>query len=244
MTSTDHDMTDHDMTDREVVRAQYAREDHLETRRSVWQPAADGRDPTEIALAVVRASAPRNLLEIGCGTGVFAQRLADQHPGAALLAIDQSARFVELTAARGVEARVADATDLPFDDDSFDLVAAMWMLYHVPDLDRALAEARRVLRPGGRFLAVTNGDQHVAELRRDGGGGPVITQFSTQNGEESLRRHFETVSRRDLATRAVFPDHATAVAYLESSEEHIAWDLPAFEGPREYAGEVTVFVAR
>jgi SAM-dependent methyltransferase len=235
--------TSNDMTDRGAVRDQYAREDNLETRRSVWQPAADGRDPVEIALAVARASGPRTILEIGCGTGAFAERLAAQHPDAALLATDQSPRFVELTAARGVEARVADATHLPFEDDAFDLVAAMWMLYHVPDLDLALAEVRRVLRPGGRFLAVTNGDEHVAALRRDGGGGPVVTQFSTQNGEAALRRHFEHVSREDLVTRAVFPDHATALAYLHSSQEDIAWDLAAFEGSREYTGEVSVFVA-
>jgi len=232
-----------DLTDRTVVREQYAREDNLETRRSVWQPAADGRDPQEIAMAVVRASAPRQVLEIGCGTGAFAERLAAQSPGVAVVATDQSARFVELAADRGLEARVADATDLPFDDDSFDLVAAMWMLYHVPDLDRALAEVRRVLRPGGRFLAVTNGDGHVADLRREAGGEPVVTQFSTQNGEASLLRHFDRVSREDLATRAVFPDRATALAYLASSQEDLAWDLPEFDGPREYAGEVTVFVA-
>lgn len=231
------------MNDADFVRAQYAREDNLETRRSVWQPAADGRDPMEIALAVVRASAPRRILEIGCGTGGFAATLAEQHPDAVLLATDQSTRFVELTTARGVEARVADATDLPFEDDSFDLVAAMWMLYHVPDLDRALAEVRRVLRRRGRFLAVTNGDEHVADLRRDGGGEPVVTEFSTQNGEASLTRHFEHVSREDLATRAVFPDRDSALAYLASSGEDVAWELPDFDGPREYSGEVTVFVA-
>jgi SAM-dependent methyltransferase len=234
--------TSNDMTERSAVREQYAREDHLETRRSVWQPALDGRDPTQIALAVARASGPRDILEIGCGTGVFAERLAAQHPDAALLATDQSARFVELTAARGVEARVADATELPFEDDTFDLVAAMWMLYHVPDLDRGLAEVRRVLRPGGRFLAVTNGDEHVADLRREAGGSAVVTAFSSENGEDALRRHFDVVRREDLHTRAVFPDHATAVAYLASSNEGLGPGLPAFDGPREYAGHVTVFV--
>jgi SAM-dependent methyltransferase len=231
------------LNDTGFVRAQYAREDNLDTRRSVWQPAADGRDPHEIALAVVRASSPRRILEIGCGTGDFAARVARQNPDAALVATDQSARFVELTAARGVEARVADATDLPFEDDSFDLVAALWMLYHVSDLDRALAQVRRVLRPGGRFLAVTNGDEHVADLRREGGGEPAVTQFSTQNGEPSLRRHFDVVRREDLRTRAVFPDRDTALAYLASTQEDVAWELPEFDAPREYAGQVTIFVA-
>lgn len=231
------------MTDRDEVRAQYTHEGHLLTRHSVWQPADDGRDPGEIALSVVRATAPGSILEIGCGTGEFAERMSRARPEAALLATDQSPRMVELTAALGVEARVADATDLPFEDDSFDLVAAMWMLYHVPDLERTLAEVRRVLRPGGRFVAVTNGDEHVADLRRVAGGGPVVTQFSSQNGEQALRRHFDVVRREDLRPRAVFPDHAAAMAYLESSQEEIAWNLPAFDGPREYPGEGTVFLA-
>jgi len=231
------------MRDPDVVRRQYATETNLETRRSVWQPTADGRDPVEVAAAVVRASGSRAILEVGCGTGAFAERMTTDNPGSTVIATDQSERFVELTAARGVDARSADVQDLPFADDSFDLVSALWMLYHVPDLDRGLAEIRRVLRPGGRFLAVTNGDEHVADLRREAGGSAAVTAFSSENGEDTLRRHFDDVRREDLHTRAVFPDHAAAVAYLASSNEGLGPDLPTFDGPREYAGHVTVFVA-
>ncbi len=71
--------------------------------------------------------------------------------------------MVEATAQRGVRAEVADANHLPYADGTFDAVVAMWMLYHVPNLDRTLAEARRVLRPGGVLIAVTNGRQHTAD---------------------------------------------------------------------------------
>ena len=243
-------MTTNDtMNSRSAVRTQYASEDNLETRRSVWRPTADGRDPVQVALREVAdaarnaSSAPVAVLEVGCGTGGFAERLVTELPDAGIVATDQSERFVELTAARGVEARVADVQDLPFEDASFDVVAAMWMLYHLPDLDRGLAELRRVLRPGGRLVAVTNGDGHTAALRRDAGGGPCVTVFSSENGEESLRRHFDDVRREELATRAVFADHAAAVAYLSTLPDDQEWRLPAFDGPREYAGHVTVFTA-
>jgi ubiquinone/menaquinone biosynthesis C-methylase UbiE len=164
-------------------------------------------------------------------------------PDADVTAIDQSERFVEMTASRGVNVRQADVQELPFADDSFDVVAAMWMLYHVPDVQRGLAEIARVLRPGGILVAVTNGDEHVAQLRRDAGGTPAITSFSSENGETVLRQHFAGVRREDFATRAVFSDHASAVAYLSSSSEAVDWELPHFDGSREYAGHVTMFVA-
>lgn len=232
------------MTDRDHVVRQYATEEHLETRMSVWHPTLDGREPSCEALSAVTADSPGSVLEVGCGTGAFAARIAAALPDAALVAVDQSERLVELTAQRGVDARVADVQDLPFDDESFDVVAALWMLYHVTDLHRGLAEIRRVLRPGGRFVAVTNGDEHLADLRRDGGGGPVLTQFSSENGEEALLRHFEHVTRDELRTRAYFPDREAALAYLRSSQEDVDWQLPHGDGPREYAGHVTVFVAR
>ncbi len=59
---------------------------------------------------------------------------------------------------------VADAEKLPFDDGDFDAVIANHMLYHVPDLSRALSEVRRVLKPGGRLFAATNGEAHMREL--------------------------------------------------------------------------------
>ena len=231
------------INDAETVRAQYATETNLDLRRSVWMPTLDGRHPGCEALAAIVETQPSHVLEVGCGTGEFAARVATALPDAAIVAIDQSERLVEMTASRGVSARRADVQDLPFADDSFDVVAALWMLYHVPDLHRGLAQIARVLRPGGTFVAVTNGDEHVGRLRRDAGGPPAVTSFSSENGEAALRRHFADVRREELAPRAIFPDHASAVAYLHSSPDKFDWALRAFDGAREYAGHVTLFVA-
>src|SRR3954471_7351394 len=93
------------------VRRQYLTEDNLEIRRSVWHPTTDGRDPTTEALDLVVAEQPLRVLEVGPGTGCFAARVAAALPGVRLTAVDQSARFVELTRARGVDAREGDVRD-------------------------------------------------------------------------------------------------------------------------------------
>ena len=236
------------MDDPAYVQGQYADESRLAIRESVWRPTVDGRDPTQVALEAVVGALPAgrampDVLEVGCGTGALAERLHAAVPQSALIATDTSQRFVELTIQRGVQARLADVQQLPFDDTSYDVVVAAWMLYHVPDLPLGLSEIARVLRPGGTVVAITNGDEHVAELRRAAGGEAMRTAFSSENGEAALREHFGDVRRDDLRTRAVFGDHAAAVAYLESSQEDVDWRLPPFEGEREYAGHVTVFVA-
>jgi SAM-dependent methyltransferase len=237
-----------DMTDADHVRTQYADEGNLETRRSVWRPGPSGVDPISMVLDKVRAVLPNgggmpDVLEVGCGPGVFAARLVEELPGIALLATDQSPRFVELTRQRGVPAQVQDVQHLLAPDASYDVAIAMSMLYHVPDLDRGLAELRRVLRPGGSLIAVTTSEDHLADLRRDAGGPPIVWTFSRENGEEALLRYFDTVQRTDLETRAHFPDRDAALAYLESSDEGIPWSLPEEGWPRDYAGYPTLFIA-
>src|SRR5215204_6244295 len=97
----------------------------------------------------------RRALEIGAGTGYFTLNLmragviedavaTDISPGM-LLSLDRSARELGLT----VETAACEASELPFEDDSFDLVFGHAVLHHLPDLDAAFREFRRVLKPGG-----------------------------------------------------------------------------------------------
>ena len=150
-------------------------------------------DPTRAAFkAIDRAmTGDSRVLEVGCGSGEMAERI-NALPGVTLVATDDADDSVELTAARGVDARHADICYLPFDGESFDVVYAGWMLDHVRDIGRALAEVRRVLRPGGTFVVVTDGDDDTTERRRH--------RFSSETGERMLSRRFSDVRRQDLET--------------------------------------------
>ena len=102
------------------------------------------------------------MLEVGCGTGVLTRRLATWPDVGEVVGVDVAASL--LARARelaedlaGVSFQEADARDLPFDDETFDAVVFDSTLSHVPGPEKALAEAGRVLRPGG-LLAAFDGD--------------------------------------------------------------------------------------
>jgi len=94
-------------------------------------------------------------LEIGSGTGYFSLNLLQLGAIESLTATDISAGMLKrlATTAEGlgleVEAAQTEAEELPFEDESFDLVFGHAVLHHIPDLEKAFAEFRRVLRPGG-----------------------------------------------------------------------------------------------
>ena len=167
-------------------------------------------------LEAVLNDAPNRVLEVGCGEGELAERLTATV--AEVVAVDQSPRMVELTRARGVDAHVADVQQLPFPDASFDAVLAAWMLYHVPDLDRGLSEVARVLRPGARLVATTNGADHLAELLALGGIERWELPFEAENGAEILGRHFSSVQRQDAHGTVTFRDIELVRSYFASSE--------------------------
>ena len=108
---------------------------------------------------LARAVAPRageRALDLACGTGDIAYRLAV--PGARVCGLDITPRMLQL--ARGKTSAVTctwttgDMTALPFADATFDIVTTGYGLRNVPDLDAAVAEIARVLRPGGRFASL------------------------------------------------------------------------------------------
>lgn len=105
---------------------------------------------------VIESSGPNfSLLDAGCGSGGMLAALRQRFPQAELSGIDAFERGVELTAERGLGARLMTASvhELPFPADSFDFVLALDVWSHA-DVDDALAahETHRVLRPGGRLI--------------------------------------------------------------------------------------------
>jgi ubiquinone/menaquinone biosynthesis C-methylase UbiE len=230
------------LNDPEAVRSEYADETRY-AARVAKQETATGPDPYDVVFDAVAERKPRDVLEVGCGRGELAERIW-QELSAHVVALDQSARMVELTAARGVEAVVGDVVDLPFGERSFDCTVAAWMLYHASDLARALAELRRVLRPDGRLVAATSSERNLAELwELVGELGAPAGGFTVESAAAALRRHFNHVEQRDVFGTVTFRDREEAFEYLAATRSaELADLLPDFDRPLVASRRLAIFV--
>jgi ubiquinone/menaquinone biosynthesis C-methylase UbiE len=126
------------------LEANYRKRDFQRRRRLVEEALGLGKGET--------------VLDVGCGPGFYLEELAPAvEPGGQLAGIDSSEQMVELARRRcagipNVELQMASATSLPFADAKFDAAISVQVLEFVAELDAALTELHRVLRPGGRVV--------------------------------------------------------------------------------------------
>jgi ubiquinone/menaquinone biosynthesis C-methylase UbiE len=172
-----------------------------------------------------------HILELGCGLAklwtenieripaTWEITLSDFSPGM----LDQARKNLA-GAKRPFHFEQIDAQDIPCPASSFDAVIANQMLYHVPDLPQALAEIRRVLKPGGRLYAGTNGANHLRELddlivEFDPGLGfmkQIDIKFTLENGQAQLAPYFGSVEVFRQPNSLVVTEAAPLVAYIFS----------------------------
>jgi SAM-dependent methyltransferase len=133
-----------------------------------WDPAVYAQNAGfvhSLAGGVLEWLAPQageRILDLGCGDGQLTQRLVES--GAIVTGVDADPRMVEAARLRGIEALHAMAENLPFSDASFDAVFSNAALHWVRDQDAMMAGVRRVLKPGGRFVAEMGGHGNVAAI--------------------------------------------------------------------------------
>jgi SAM-dependent methyltransferase len=179
----------------------------------------------------------QQIVEIGCGPGHLWRKNSNRIPeGARIMLGDLSIGMVG--EARDSHQRIdyrfdylcIDAQSISLPDKSVDLVVANHMLYHVPDIRGAIREIRRVLRPGGRLIAATNGEGHMQDLHDlihefDPGRAflrPDVRSFSLESGPGLLKENFETVETRIYEDHLNVTDGEDLAAYVISM-----WDIMA-----------------
>jgi ubiquinone/menaquinone biosynthesis C-methylase UbiE len=175
------------------------------------------------------------LLELGSGPGRLWVHNLNRIPAGWTIALsDFSPGMVaeqrqNLGASGRFTFEVIDAQSIPYPDGTFDAVIANHMLYHVPDRPKALAEIRRVLKPGGRLYAATNGSTHLREIpdlvRRSRLDLPErmgnCSPFTLDNGAEQLAPFFAEVQMERFPNALAVTEAEPLAAYILSTSEKV-----------------------
>jgi SAM-dependent methyltransferase len=220
----------HPAQDPKVLREQaYADDVRLDVRRRTHQLyTLDPVDFGRWTLERLPWRGDERVLDVGSGPGDLLCQMARQHTGwGVLVGFDFSAGMV--TQAAGLaHFFVGDAQAMPFPDGAFDVVMARHMLYHVPDIDRAVSEAARILRPGGHLLTTTNSahtmPEYFALRQRAADRFPGMTEpetitsaFALENGPAFLEPYFAQVEVHTLPGTLRFPTAQPLMDYFASS---------------------------
>lgn len=193
-----------------LTKYQYRDSGNLEARILIHQLFSIGRQNWhEFIFEQLQITNGMQVLTLGCGNATQWRANQQRFPiSTRIILTDLSFGMVEEThsALENVlpfRQVCQNAQYLAFPGETFDLVTANHMLYHVPDLGQALAEIVRVLKPSGRLMAATNGVGHMQELedllhKFDPGyqkEAPMSASFSLENGAQQLREYFGRVEK-------------------------------------------------
>lgn len=158
--------------------------------------------------ALLKFPANAKILELGSGNGLLWKENIDRIPaGWNIVLSDLSPGMLDaawrnlVVTGRAFQFKEIDAQSIPFEAETFDAVIANHMLYHVPDRPKAIAEIKRVLKPGGHFIVTTVGENHMREMMEWYARVHVskvwesfANPFTLENGLEQLKLYFPNVT--------------------------------------------------
>lgn len=192
----------------------YSSAKNLNARINFWQLYGESRDDAFGSFydALTAASNAR-ILDVGCGPAHYWKWGLEHNSVPAdwrMTLTDLSQGMIDeakqnLSAKPEIfEFEIADVCDLQFDDNTFDVVTANYMLYHASSQDIALSEIARVLKPGGRLYAKTNSVDHIVEFldlqkkfivddSQVKNIGLAHAAFTLENGAAMIQKHFSKV---------------------------------------------------
>ena len=212
------------------------------------------------------------ILDLGCGPGWFWAAAANERPSDLKLTLaDISPGMIQDAVERcwplpfaSVQGQQGDATALPNENDSFDAVIAMHMLYHLPDPSPGIAETYRVLQPGGFLAVTTNGAGNMRELYAltTVFGSPPIdpagAAFGYDAADRSMQAEFGNVAMKQypallsvtepedvfLALTSYPPGDRADAAQLSAFRDAISNAFRAGNGVLESVKETGLFISR
>lgn len=209
----------------EQVKEQYKGSSNLDIRIKLHQKYSKNKmGISNWYFSIYEIEEGMNVLELGCGTGSLWVDRDDVIKRCETLVLSDLSDGMLATAKENIGEKSnvyyqqIDIQDIPFEDETFDVVIANYMLYHVPNLEKGISEVKRVLKSGGHFYAATSSEKGIMEtvvemLKLDY---QYSNPFSLENGEEKLAPFFDYVERKIYEDSLEITNVDDLVEYLYS----------------------------
>ena len=215
------------------IKEQYENEENLNSRINLYSYNTNKTDWDTWCFRQIKFPNKAKILELGCGTGSFWDKNRSYIKNDWIITLsDFSKGMLESTKERLKQLshsfiyKQIDAQDIPYDDESFDIVIARHMLYFAQDIEKTLLEIKRVLVNGGLFYATTTARESMAELNElvekfdskmglDNNG--MCDRFDDEIGQLLLKKYFSNIEMEVLQGKIVVSDVQSIVSYKASS---------------------------
>jgi ubiquinone/menaquinone biosynthesis C-methylase UbiE len=228
-----HKINKSDSLNRKGTRAQYKDSKNLESRINIHNRYSVNKlGWAKWVFGQYQFPLNSRILELGCGNANIWFENRDRIPDSISITLSdfsegmvESARKMVENTKKQFNFMVIDAQEISYEDSTFDVVIANGMLYHVPDIAKAVSEISRVLKPGGKFYCTTAGSSHLKEIdeyllkidKRILFTDQTLKRFMLDNGINYLKKHFSdiNISRYEDALRVT--DTNELIDYILSS---------------------------
>jgi ubiquinone/menaquinone biosynthesis C-methylase UbiE len=167
------------------------------------------------------------IADLGCGSGAFSERLRQR--GYSCTGVDLSPKLIRIAREKypGIEFLEGDIERLPFADGSFDAVLLAGVLHHLPERAKCAAEIKRILRPGGRFVAFDPNRMNPAMYLYRDRSSPLYSSFGvTENERPVIARELVETFRQ--AGFNAGTEYHSGMKYRYLASGALRWLLPAY----------------
>ncbi|WP_252237217.1 methyltransferase domain-containing protein [Clostridium sp. ZBS17] len=215
------------------IKEQYNSDENLNLRTNLHSYNINNIDWDKWCFQKMNLLKCSKILELGCGVGklwIKNQDFIDEN--SEIILSDFSPNMLKC-AKNNLENldckfkyKKINAEDIPYDDESFDVVIAEHMLYFVTDIEKALSEIKRVLKPNGIFYVTTNSCNSMIELNKlaekfdpnlDINNNGLSSRFDLENGEKMLKKYFNNIESEILEGKIILDKAEPVVSYKAST---------------------------
>ncbi len=216
------------INDKKVVKKQYATANNLNTRISIHEKYSTNKlGFGNWITSNYKIEKGMKVLELGCGTGDMWKGREELIANCSKLILSDFSEGMVATTKENVgnhdniEYKIMDIQAIPYEAETFDIVIANMMLYHIPDIYKGLNEVKRVLKRTGCFYCATYGEHGIIEylskiLSEYGVEDNINKNFTLQNGYEILSTTFSKVEKLEYIDSLAVTNIDDMVEYIYS----------------------------